>query len=75
METSEQYDNRRLTELLMDIEYEEDDNYTGEKLTVQQRNRKSRLKGQIEQFAHDKTNKKFMFISAVKLFIVVNKSF
>lgn len=60
METSEQYNNSRLTELLMDIEYEDDDNYTGEKLTVQQRNRKSRLKGQIEQFGHDKSNKKFV---------------
>ena len=62
METSEQYDNRRLTELLMDIEYEEDDNYTGEKLTVQQRNKKSRLKKQIEEYAHDKTNKNFVHL-------------
>lgn len=60
METSEQYNNSRLTELLMDIEYEEDDNYTGEKLTVQQRNRKSRLKKQIEGFGNDKSNKMFV---------------
>ncbi len=44
----------------MDIEYEEDDNYTGEKLTVQQRNRKSRLKKQIEGFGNDKSNKMFV---------------
>lgn len=62
METPDQYNNTRLTELLMDIEYEEDDNYTGEKLTVPQRNVKSRLKGQIEAYANNKSNKKFVHL-------------